>query len=137
MIEVRLVQRMLRRGLLLAPVAVISLWGIAGLPAGLGVLVGAGLALANLYLAGRIIGGLAENAPHLVLPGALGALALGMLGLTFIAIPLRSLGWSDLRVAGIALIATHLILVIWEAADAFLKLPRQDQSLSGSPSLRS
>ena len=139
MIELKVMRRMLLRGILLAPLATALAWFIAGPSVGLGVLVGIALALGNLYLAARIIGGIAENAPHLMLPGALAAFMIGMFALVLIAMPLRSLQGWDAAAAGIALIATHLLLVMWEAATHLLKMPEEDQSqsVSRSAALRS
>lgn len=118
-----MVKRMVRRGLFLAP-AVVAVLALLGGPAfGVSAAAGIALAVANLWLAGRIIGGLAENRPELLLAGAFAAFFLGFVFLAAAAILLRRAEWIDFPVAGITMVGAHLTLVTWEAADAFLKLP--------------
>lgn len=123
MIELDMMRRMVRRGLLLAPAAMLLVWVFAGDAAVIGMAAGTILALGNLYVAGRVIGGVAENSPHLLLAGAMGAFIIGMGGLLLAAFTMKNIEWLNLPAAGIALIATHLILVMWEAAQQFLKMP--------------
>lgn len=132
MIELAMVKRMVRRGLLLGPVAAIAVGLLGGLDYGISSAVGIALALTNLWLAGRIIGGLAENRPELLLAGAFAAFFLGFAFLAGAAIVLSRTGWVDFPVAGVTMIAAHLFLVTWEAADAFLKLPPQDRTATSS-----
>jgi hypothetical protein len=139
LIELKVVRRMLVRGLIVGPLAVLVAWVLGGSSVGIGAALGTGLALANLYLAGRIIGGIAENAPHLMLPGAMAAFMLGMVLLVLIAVLFKAVGGWSPTAAGIALIAAHLVLVMWEAANHLLKMPQEEQSqpVSGSAPLRS
>jgi len=132
LIELAMVKRMVRRGVLLGPLAAGLLGLLGGIEYGISAAAGILLALANLWLAGRIIGGLAENHPELLLAGAFAAFFLGFVVLALGAIMLRRAGWIDFPVAGVSLIGTHLGLVTWEAADAFLKLPADDQQLPKS-----
>ena len=133
-----MVRRMIRRGLLFAPLVIGALWAVGGPPYAVSAAAGIALTLANLWLAGRIIGGLAENRPDLLVVGAIGALAVGM-GLVVVGLlVLRRIEYIDLTVAGIVLIGSHLGVVVWEAAGAFLKIdPAKKQSLATLPKTRS
>lgn len=127
-----MVKRMVRRGLLLGPIAVLALGLLGGLDDAASAAAGIALTLANLWLAGRIIGGLAENRPELLLAGAFAAFLFGFAILAVGLVVLRRAAWVDIPVAGLSLIGAHLTLVTWEAADAFLKLPPQDRSTASS-----
>lgn len=127
-----MVRRMVRRGLYLGPVVAVALGLLGGLPYGVSAAFGISLALANLWLAGRIIGGLAENRPELLMAGAFAAFLLGFVFLAGAATLLSRADWIDFPVAGVSMIGAHLTLVTWEAADAFLKLPPQDSSAPSS-----
>lgn len=129
-----MVKRMVRRGLLIGPAVAVVLGLLGGLEYGLSVAAGIGLALSNLWLAGRIIGGLAENRPELLLAGAFIAFFLAFVLLGLGALLLGRLAWIDFPVAGVGMIGAHLTLVTWEAADAFLKLPPDNSSTATSSS---
>ena len=122
MIEQVMVGRMIVRGLVLAPLVIGSLWLVGG--AQYGVSAGAGIAmtLLNLYLSARIIGGVAERAPRLLMAAAMIALALGLALLTAAAMALRALDLVYFPVTGFVLIAAHLALVLWEAPGAYRRL---------------
>ncbi len=123
MIELRMVHRMLRRGALAAPLLVTVLWLVGDRGWAVAGAVGVGLTLLNLWVAGRIIGGIAENAPHLLVAAAMGALIFGMVMLMVAVAVLQRTTAVDLPVAGITLAVSHLVLVAWEAASSLLKIP--------------
>ena len=138
MIELEMVRRMIRRGLLFAPLVIALLWAVGGPEYALSAAVGIALMLVNLWVAGRIIGGLAENRPELLVVGGIGALAAGI-GLVIVSLlVLRTIEYLDLTVVGLVLIGSHLGVVLWEAADAFLKIdPEKKQSLAAPHKSRS
>ena len=103
----------------MAPFVVAILWIWQGADAGLSVAVGIAMALANLWLAGRVIGGVAENRPQLLIAGAMAAFTLGLAFLTGIALLLEANDVVTFKITGIALVVTHLGLVLWEAARAY------------------
>lgn len=137
MIELQMVKRMIRRGLYLgAPLVVVlaiaggTSWAVSGL-------IGLALTLANLWLAGRIIGGMAENRPEMLLPAGMAAFGIGLIMLTISAVVLKRIDSLEFAVTGITLVGVHLTLVLWEAADAFLKLPSKKNEPSPSTGTRS
>lgn len=133
MVELQMVHRMLKRGLFLAPVVVAVLWIWKGSDMGLSVAVGIGMALVNLWLAGRVIGGVADNRPQLLLAGAMVAFTLGLALLTGIALALQAADVVTFKITGVALIVTHLGLVLWEAARAY---PAADNVSSAANALK-
>ncbi|MFN2489189.1 MAG: hypothetical protein ABR529_05545 [Actinomycetota bacterium] len=119
MIELRMVHRMIRMGLFAAPAVVAILWAWGGAEAAVSSAVGLVMALANLWLAGRIIGGVADNNPQLLLAAAMVAFGAGLGLLTGSTLALQALDLVSFPVAGLTLIGTHLVLVTWEAARAY------------------
>jgi hypothetical protein len=118
-IERDMVRRMILRALALAPVLVAALWLWRGSTYGWSGAVGLGLTLANLWLSARIIGGVAETSPQLLMPAALATFALGLLLLTGAALALEAADLVFFPVTGFVLIVSHLGLVLWEAAGAY------------------
>jgi len=123
LIELRMVHRMLRRGALAAPALVTALWFVGDARWAVSGAAGLGLTLLNLWVAGRIIGGIAENAPHLLVAAAMGALVFGLVTLMVALTLLQRTAAVDLPVAGITLAVSHMVLVAWEAASSLLKIP--------------
>ncbi len=123
MIEAQMVKRMAIRALFLAPVVVgaIGAWG--GWLWAFSAAVGLGLTVGNLWLSARIIGGVAESSPQLLLPVGLATFTLGLLLLTGITIGLKAIDAIYFPVTGFVLIGSHLLLVLGEAAGAHDKVP--------------
>src|SRR5688572_407708 len=115
-----MVHRMLKRGALLAPVLIAALWITMDAEAALSGAIGLALTLLNLWVAGRVIGGVAENAPHLLMPAALAAFMFGLIALSVTAVVLKRIEGVDFPVTGITLVVSHLVLVTWEAASSLL-----------------
>jgi hypothetical protein len=135
-IEVGMVNRMIKRGLLLMPVLAAILWVAQGPRGALSAAVGLGLALLNLFLAARVIGTVAQNSPQLLLPAGLITMALGLAVLTAIAIGLKRIEAVDFTITGITLVVSHLVLVLWEAPTAYEKA-KQDFISGKTADLRS
>jgi hypothetical protein len=119
LIELGMVHRMVRSGALLAPFLIGALWLWGGAPAAVSGAVGLAMALANLWLAGRIIGGVADTEPTLLLGAALVAFTLGLVLLTVVALGLQALHVVSFEVTGLVLVGSHLGLVLWEASRAY------------------
>lgn len=122
MIELAMVRRMLKRGALVLVLVALALAVLGGPGAALSGSLGVAMALLNLWVAGRIIGGIAENAPHLLMPAALASFVFAGILLTVGGVVLKDSAVIDFKVTGVALIATHLLLVTWEAAVSLLKI---------------
>ena len=132
-----MVNRMIKRGALLTPAVVAALWIAQGPRWGLSAAVGLALALGNLFLAARIIGGVAQHSPHLLLPAGMIAFTLGLALLVAIGFALKRTDAVDFPVMGITLIAAHLVLVLWEASTAYRSVDSPDVVTSKAADLRS
>lgn len=118
MIEIRMVERMVKRALFLAPVlaAVLFLWG--GLGYVLSGLIGLALAVLNLWFAARLIGRTAERDPQMLMVAGMAALFTALIILTAAGFILRRAEWVSLPAFGLSLVGSHLGLVLWETASA-------------------
>ena len=123
-----MVKSMIKRGLLLSPFVVAALAILGGLEWGLSAAIGLALAIFNIWLAGRLIGGMAENNPQLIPIAGFAAFILALALLVVAALVIKQVESLDFPVTGLVLIGAHLILVTWEAANAFLKLPSKSES---------
>ncbi len=119
MIELRMVHRMARRALLLAPVVVVALWLLGSAHWALSGAVGIAMTVVNLWFAAQIIGRVADNTPQLLLAAGLTAFMLGLLLLVGIALALRAAELVYFPVTGLVLIGSHFVVVLWEAAGAY------------------
>lgn len=119
MIEMQMVIRMSKRALWLAPVVAIVLFFFGGWLWALSGLVGIAMTLANLWAAARIIGGVADNNPMLLLVAAMVAFTLGLALLAGIGLGLQALEIVNFPVVGFTLIGTHMVLVLAEAGAAY------------------
>ena len=115
MIELQMVRRMIFRSLYVAPVLFLGLWLWNGSEYALSGAIGLAMTLLNLLFAARVIGGVAENSPRLLLPAAMVAFTLGLAILTGIAFVLKATEIGYFPVTGLTLVGSHLLLVAWEA----------------------
>ena len=120
-----MVRRMAMRGLVLAPFVSLVLGLIGGVDWAVSAAAGFAMTLGNLWLSARIIGGVAERNPQMLLVVALATFMLGLFLLTCVALVLRALDAVDFPVTGFTLIGSHLGLVLWEAAGAYNKVPHR------------
>jgi hypothetical protein len=114
-----MVGRMVKRALLAAPFVIAALWFFGGPGYAISGAIGLGMTVLNLWLSARIIGGVAEKNPKLLLAAGMVAFTLGLAVLTAIAFGLQQLDIVTFEVTGITLIVSHLVLVLWEAARAY------------------
>ena len=114
-----MVVRMAKRAMFLTPIVVAGLWIFGGPVWALSGAVGIAMTLVNLWAAARIIGGVADNNPTLLLVAAMVAFTLGLALLGAIAFGLQALEIVDFPVVGFTLIGTHMVLVISEAGAAY------------------
>jgi hypothetical protein len=123
-VEFELMRHMIRRGLWLTPVVALICAAIGGLEAFLAAVLGLALTIANLWFGGRVLGGLAENRPDLLLPGVIVVLAVAF-GATIGALTaLKQVDFIAFPMTAIIFAGSHLTLVTWEAAERFLKPQR-------------
>ncbi len=127
MIEMQMVVRMAKRAALITPVLALVLWVVGGPIWALSGIVGVAMTLGNLWAAARIIGGVADNNPMLLLVAAMVAFTLGLLLLAGIALGLQALDVVDFPVVGFTLLGTHMIVVLAEAGSTY-PIRRSDHS---------
>lgn len=116
MIEMRMVAGMARRGLMLAPVLAGALWLWGGPLYAWSGIVGLAMALLNLWVSARLIGGVADRNPQLLMAVGLATYVLGLVLVTVIALILNTLDLVFFPVTGVSLIGSHLVLVLWAAS---------------------
>ena len=121
-----MVQRMVKRGALLAPFVVAFFLLFAGSDGAAASAIGVALALGNLWASGRVIGGVAENAAHLLLPAAMLMLIFSLVLVTIAGAVMTRTDVLDFTITGLVFLGLHLTLVVWEAAGSLLKLPERD-----------
>jgi hypothetical protein len=140
LIELGMVRRMAIRALFLSPVVVAAVAAFAlvrgedALAWALSAAIGLALTLGNLWLSARIIGGVAEKDPNLLLPAAMISFTLGLAILTGVAFLLKATGFVFFPVTGFTLVGAHLVLVLWEAARAY-PVAKIDQSKTNDTTL--
>lgn len=127
-----MVHRMLKRGLVLAPILVVFLGLFGSLEWAFSGAAGLAMTLGNLWLSARIIGGVAEHNPKLLLPAAMAAFFGGLFLLTGIALALRAADAVYFPVTGFVLVGTHLGLVLWEAAGSYRHVESHDHAETSS-----
>ncbi len=130
MIELQMVKRMAIAALIISPVVIAATWIYGGSRWGVSAAIGIAMTVLNLFLSGRIIGGVAERSPKLLLPVAMATFVLGLMVLTGIALALRASDAVYFPVTGFTLIGTHLLVVLWEASGAYQKVPASPVSKS-------
>ncbi len=119
MIELAMVRRMTIKAVFAAPLLFVTLWALGGPRYAWSGAVGLVMTLANLWLSARIIGGVAENNPSLLLVAGLAAFGFGLALLTGMAFLLETRDLVFFPVTGFVLVGGHLILVLWEASGAY------------------
>lgn len=122
-----MVRRMATKALWLAPVVIAAAWIVGGSRYGVSAAAGLAMTVGNLLLAGRLIGGVAERTPQLLLPVGLGAFALGLLLLTAVMFALQAIDIVYIPVTGFVLIGSHLLLVLWEAVGTYGRIDSPDE----------
>lgn len=120
-VEFEMMGHMVRRGLWLTPVIVLLSAVIGGLDAFLAAVLGLALTIVNLWFGGRVLGGLAEKRPDLLLAGVVLVLLVAF-GATIGALSvLKQVDFIAFPMTAIIFAGSHLILVTWEAAERFLR----------------
>ncbi len=122
-----MVRRMIVRSVVVAPVLIAALWIWNGPNYALSGAIGLGMTLINLLFAARVIGGVAETSPRLLLPAAMVAFTIGLAILTGLSFALKATNIVYFPVTGLTLVGSHLLLVLWEAAGAYKVQPNQAQ----------
>ncbi|HJR24003.1 MAG TPA: ATP synthase subunit I [Acidimicrobiales bacterium] len=113
-VERELAFDMLRRGVWFAPAVLVlsgAIWGIEGLASGA---VAIGLVVVNLLLAAAGLSWAAKRSLNTIMAMALGGFAVRMGLVCAVLFAVRDASWIDLTALGIAVLVTHLGLLVWE-----------------------
>ena len=133
-----MVAGMVRRGLMIAPLLAGLLWLWGGTLYAWSGIVGLGMALLNLWVSARLIGGVADRNPQLLMAVGLATYALGLVLVTVIALILNALDLVFFPVTGITLVGSHLLRVLWEASAGGIPAPESKaQAPTRPPAVRS
>src|SRR5688572_22634591 len=116
-----MVQRMAKRGVVLAALAAVVLFVVEGPFYAWSSLVGSALTIGNLWFSARVIGSTAENNPKMLLPVGLATFTGGLLTLTAISAVLMLTDLIYFPATGFTLIGMHFVLVLSEAVGSAKK----------------
>ncbi len=103
-----------KRGAIIAPVAILVgtlIWGTDG---GASVALGLGLILVNMWLSAWIIDVTARISFAALAGGAMFGFLIRLSIISAVVISVRNVSWVDLVALGITIIVTHLGLLFWE-----------------------
>jgi hypothetical protein len=120
-VEFEMMGHMVRRGLWLTPGVALIAAVMGGLEGFLAAVVGLALTIVNLWFGGRVLGGLAENRPDLLLAGVVLVLLIAFAATIGALVALKQVDFIAFPLTAIIFAGSHLTLVTWEAADRFLK----------------
>jgi hypothetical protein len=126
---------MVKKALIVGPVAVVVFGLVWGLDGALSTLYGLAIVIANFALAAALLSWSARISPQLMMMAALFGYLI-RLTLIFAAIWLvKDASWVDLLPLGITIIATHLGLLLWEMrfVSASLAFPGLKPTSPASP----
>jgi hypothetical protein len=113
-VERELAFDMLKRGVWFAPAVLVltgALWGIEGLASGA---IAIALVVVNLLLAAAGLSWAAKRSLNTIMAMALGGFAVRMGLVCAVLFAVRDASWIDLTALGIAVLVTHLGLLVWE-----------------------
>ena len=116
-----MVQRMAKRGLVLAAIVALVMWAWQGPFYAWSSLVGSALTVGNLWFSARLIGATVENNPKMLLPVGLATFTGGLLALTAISAVLMLTDLIYFPATGFTLIGMHFVLVLSEAVGSAKK----------------
>ncbi|MGI9606598.1 MAG: ATP synthase subunit I [Acidimicrobiales bacterium] len=105
---------MVRRAVLVGPVMLVvlgSIWGVSG---ALSAALALGLVIVNFLIASSLITWGARISPQMLMSTVLGGYVLRLALLTAVVLPIRHADWFSVAPFAIALIVTHLGLLVWE-----------------------
>jgi hypothetical protein len=113
---------LVRRGVFVAPVALVIGAVVAGVDGLVSVAIAVAIVVVNFLVAALIVSRFAQISPQ----AAGGAAAAGYvvrLGAIFVALLLlKDLSWINLKVLGFTLVGTHLVLLAWETKHLSISL---------------
>ena len=114
-VERQIVLDMARRAALIAPAVVIVAALFAGTRGALSALYALAIVLVNYGLSAAIVGRAAKASPGFMMGAVLGGFLFRMVLVALAVALVNDAGWVSRLPLGVAIVATHLGLLIWEA----------------------
>jgi len=125
-VESRVARDLTRHALLVAPLAILGVGLWRGVDGALGVALALVVVCANFLLSAALLGWGARRSPNLLMGIALGAFLGRLVLITAVGVGIKELDIVDFPVFCIALIVSHLGLLIWETRSVSLSLAYPD-----------
>ncbi len=136
-VESRVARDLTRHALLVAPLAMVGVGLWRGLDAAGGVALALAVVCANFLVSAALLGWGARRSPNLLLGIALGAFIGRLVVITAIGVGIKELDIVDFPVFCIALIVSHLGLLVWETRSISLSLAYPDLKPKSGRAFRS
>ena len=104
-----------RRGLIVAPFAVVASGLVWGLDGALSTLFGLALVVANFLAAAAMLAWAAKISPAVLMATALGGMLLRLGVLTAVVLLVKDLPWVEIVPLAVTIVVAHLFLLVWES----------------------
>jgi len=113
-VETQLAFDMLKHAVPFAPVVVLLSWLVWGSKGAWSALLAVAVVVVNLLLSSLSLAWAARVSPTALMGVALGGFLVRMMLVTVVVIAVKGSAWVDLTALAVAILVTHLTLLIWE-----------------------
>jgi ATP synthase I chain len=113
-VETQLAFDMLKHAVPFAPVVVLLSWLVWGSKGAWSALLAVAVVVVNLLLSSLSLAWAARVSPTALMGVALGGFLVRMMLVTAVVIAVKGSAWVDLTALAVAILVTHLTLLIWE-----------------------
>jgi hypothetical protein len=113
-VETQLALDMLKHAVPFAPVVIFLCWLAWGSRGAWSALLAVGIVVVNLLLSSVSLAWAARVSPTALMGAALGGFLVRMMLVTIVVVAVKDSAWVDLTALAIAILVTHLGLLIWE-----------------------
>jgi hypothetical protein len=113
-VETQLAFDMLKHAVPFAPVVVLLSWLAWGSRGAWSALLAVAVVVVNLLLSSFSLAWAARVSPTLLMGAALGGFLLRMMLVTVVVVAVKDSAWVNLTALAVAILVTHLTLLIWE-----------------------
>ena len=113
-VETQLAFDMLKHAVPFAPVVVLLSWLVWGSKGAWSALLAVAVVVVNLLLSSLSLAWAARVSPTVLMGVALGGFLVRMMLVTAVVIAVKGSAWVDLTALAVAILVTHLTLLIWE-----------------------
>jgi hypothetical protein len=113
-VETQLALDMLKHAIPFAPVVVLVSWLAWGSKGAWSALLAVAVVVVNLVLSSISLAWAARVSPTALMGAALGGFLVRMMLVTAVVVAVKDTAWIDLTALAVAILVTHLTLLIWE-----------------------